>query len=324
MFRGLTAALVLAVSVLPAAGTGVDPFLYFNVYSLGDIGSAASPYHSDYQGIGGCAGSAWFSGMSLNDVGAVSSKYSFHAGGSFTFTGAVNNGGVEAGGDIALTGVSVQGDVVSGGNVTGNGGSVSGDLTAAGTATLTGLTVSGTVSEGVPFTADVDLGAVSSFFLARSTYYGLLPATASPSVGGQVVFTGVSGTNVFDVDASAIDAAWGVAVNAPADATVIVNVRGTLGKITSMDWQVNGGIPLDQVLIHFPEADSLHITGVAVRGNVLAPGASCAFPSGLVTGGLWVGSLRGGGQVNHGFFTEPEPPTSVKSASWGSVKKLWR
>ncbi|MBN1827380.1 MAG: choice-of-anchor A family protein [Candidatus Eisenbacteria bacterium] len=327
MFRGFSIALVLTAVLLPgaaAAGSGVDPFLFFNVFSLGDIGSAASPYHSDYQGIGGCAGSAWFSGMSLNDVGPVPGDFAFFAGETFTFTGAVNNGGVEAGGDVFLTGVSVQGDVVSGGDVTGSGGSVNGDLTAAGTATLTALTVSGAVSEGIPFTPTVDPDAVSSFLLARSTYYGALPATGSPFVGGQVAFNGAAGTNVFDVDASAIDAAWGVAVVAPAEATVIVNVRGTAGAITNMDWQVSGGIPLDHLLIHFPEADSLRITGVAVRGNILAPHAICDFPSGLVTGGLWVGELRGGGQVNHGFFTEPQPPTSVRSASWGSVKRMFR
>jgi len=320
---------LLALAALPGfvlgSPTPADPFLYFNVYSLGNIGSGASPYHSDYQGIGGCAGSAWFSSMSLNDVGLVPSDWAFHAAGDFTMTGDVNNGGIEATGDVALTSFSVDGGVTSGGDVTGTGGTIDGDLIAAGAVALSGVTVTGSTLDYTAFSAACDHGSVSDFLTARSAYYAALPVTGSTIVGGQVVFNAVSGTNVFSVDATAIVAAWGVAIQGPPDATIIVNVAGATAAFESMAWTVAPSVDPCRVLINVPSANTLTIQGINLIGNVLAPHAATSFPSGLVTGALWIGDLQGGGQVNDGGgFCEPEQPTSVKTTSWGSVKSMFR
>lgn len=47
----------------------LNPFTYFNVYSLNDIGSSGSSYHSDIQGTTGAAGNVHFSNFSLEPVG---------------------------------------------------------------------------------------------------------------------------------------------------------------------------------------------------------------------------------------------------------------
>ena len=227
-------------------------------------------------------------------------------------------------GDGIFTAVSVDGSVVSGGNVIGNGGVVSGDVIAGGTVTLTGVTVTGTVQEGIPYAPTVDVADAASFFLSRSAYYAGFPSTGSPVVGGQVVFHAVPGTNVFEVDAADLASAWGVAIHGNADATVIINVSGGAGDLTTMDWQVDMEVDPQKVLVNFHEATTLEIYGVQVVGNVLAPGAATSFPAGLVVGGLWVGDLQGGGQVNHGGFIEPEEPSSTEFRSWGSVKSLFR
>lgn len=314
-----------ALGALPGPAAGESPFERFAVFSLGDIGSTEQPYHSDFQGEAGAAGSAVFFGMSLNDLGLPGGAVSFIAGGDFTFTGSVRNGGVEAGGDVTLMAVSIEGDLKSGGDVAGNGGTIDGDVTAAGSVSLTSLTVGGETRSGEPYVPTEDLGAAAGFFLERSDHYASLTPTGTPAVGGQVVFDAGPGVNVFEVDAPAVDAAWGAWIRGPAGATVIVNVLGAAGALTNMDWQVTGGVGLDEVLVHFPEATSLEIRGVAVFGNVLAPRAATRFPAGLVVGGLWVGDLQGGGQVNYGTFVEPDDtPTSTRSTSWGSIKKTFR
>ena len=322
--RLLILGLIVGLCAAPAAAEGFNPFEFFNVYSLDAIGSQASPYHSDFQGIGGAGGDCHFSYFSINDLGLIPSPYSLHVGGTLAFTGAIRNGGIEGAGAMILTGVSVEGDIACGADFTGNGGSSSGDISAAGTVALTGFTVGGAVSEGQPFVPCIDLDAVSSFFLDKSDEFAGWADTGTPSIGGQVVFTAtLPGVNVFTVDATALDSAWGVLVQGSGESWVIVNVFGTTAALTTMDWQVQGIDP-SHVLFNFPEALSLLIHQVGVVGNLLAPHALCDFPAGLVTGCLWVGELQGGGQVNFGFFTEPTPPTDTESRSWGDLKRLYR
>ncbi len=81
--------------------------------------------------------------------------------------------------------------------------------------------------------------------------------------------------------------------------------------------------PSSPVARPWPEAETLEISNVEVLGSILAPHAATYFPSGLVQGGLWVGDLKGGGQVNYGFFIEPEPSTAVGETSWGELKSRY-
>ncbi|MFH1279426.1 MAG: choice-of-anchor A family protein [Candidatus Eisenbacteria bacterium] len=321
----LVVTLAAASGLFASPAAGESPFGRFAVFSLGDIGNTEQPYHSDFQGVGAAAGSAVFFGMSLNDLGLPAGEVSFFAGGDFTFTGSIRHGGVEAGGEVTMMGVSIEGDLKAGGDVAGNGGSIDGDVEAAGSISLTSLTVGGETKQGEPFSPTEDLGAASEFFLERSDHYASLAPTGTPDIGGQVVFDAGPGRNVFEIAASDMDAAWGAAIRGPAGATIIVNVLGVSGALTNMDWQVTGGAGLTGVLVHFPEATSLEIQGVALFGNILAPRAATYFPAGLVVGGLWVGDLQGGGQVNYGTFVEPdETPTSTHSTSWGAIKKTFR
>jgi hypothetical protein len=74
------------------------------------------------------------------------------------------------------------------------------------------------------------------------------------------------------------------------------------------------------VLLNMPDASVLNLSGGNIV-NILAPLANTTFSSGLLTGGLYVGSLNGAGQIDGGefdglsklpianHFPSPEPAT---------------
>ena len=309
-----------------ADATDQSPFTSFNVYSLGDIGCQSSPYHSDFQGLSGARGSVWFSSMSLNDLGLVASDYAIFVGGAFDMTGAVNNGGIEATGSMHLHSISVAGDISGGADLVASGGLCEGDLRVAGTADLQSFTVTGNIYEGYAFIPTWDHEWVSAFFTERSAYYGALDETGSYELQwGEVLFSADADINVFFIDADVIDAAWGVRITGSDGQSVIINIAGPQGSLSCMSWQLTGTIERSRVLVNFVEAQSLEIVGIEVLGSVLAPCAATSFPSGLVQGGLWVADLQGGGQVNYGYFEEPdEPPTPADISSWGRLKAAFR
>ncbi len=287
----------------------------FNVFSLGDIGTSSDAYSSDFQGIAGLGGTAYFSGFSLHDVATAGpgTPYSLYAGGDVYVTGAINNGGVEAGGSVFVNGASVDGDIVIGGNLAGSGGSVSGSATLAGSdLTGTTVTVAQGVSQGVPFVSTVDLDAMGAFFLATSDRAGLMGATTSVAdAWGELQVNLTPGVNVVEIAAADLDAAWGITISGPADATLLINVPDESVTLDSLVWSYESEASAANILLNLPNATTFNLSGGNHNVNILAPQAETHFPHGLVTGNLIAGSLTGGGQVNDGGFesTVPEPAT---------------
>jgi len=108
----------LAASALPAPVP--DPYGYwdfFNVYSLGNIGASNYFYTSDFQGVAGAAGDAYFEDFALNVAGGLQ-PFAISTGGDvYLRHGSFLDGGLEAGGDAHLDYFFVQGDVRTGGSV---------------------------------------------------------------------------------------------------------------------------------------------------------------------------------------------------------------
>jgi len=312
---GLAALAVL--SLAPAARADVfgqaSPFEYFNLYSLGDIGSRGDPYGSDVQGKVGAAGDVWFSSFSLLNMPGHSG-WGLHTGGSAHLTGAYL-GGIDAGGDVAIGGVGISGSIQAGGDVTQfGGGAVGGDVLAAGSADLNQtMTVYGQTLSGQAFAPAVDHEAVSRYFLETSAAVGELAATAEFSdAWGHFTLTGEEGVNVVTVDAADLRSAWQVTIDAPAGSVVYVNVPDEAVALDWTGWEYTGGIEASDVLVNLPHAVLLELTSTNAV-NILAPQASTTFEAGLVAGSLVVGDLQGGGQVNLGSFGHgseiPEPGT---------------
>ncbi|MCK5113495.1 MAG: choice-of-anchor A family protein [Phycisphaerae bacterium] len=296
-----------------------DPFGYFNVYSLKDIGTSNSPYTSDYQGIAGAAGNASFNTFSLADVDTR--PYSLHAGGNIQLGGGTYHGNVEALGNAVLPGGgSIFGDLTVGANATASGGgTISGAVVAGGTANFSpSYTVSGGITQHATINPVLDAGDyndISQFFLDTSASIGAAaPTGVVVDKYGELILNASSGVNVFNIDADEYYGAWGATVNGPADAIVWVNIIGTSVNLDWTDWVYNG-VGAGNVLLNFPDATSINFDGGGHAVNTLAPLADVSFPYGLITGNLIVGDLQGGGQVNLGFYDHggevPEPATLI-------------
>ncbi len=305
-----------------------DPFGYFNVYSLGDIGSEASPYHSDFQGRAGAAGNVAFSSFSLlnlpNHTGPA-----LHVGGSARLTGTYL-GDIEAGGDVALGGVGISGNVTAGGYVAQfGGGSVGGDVRAGlGVALDQTLTVYGDKQTGMQYAPTTDHQAISEYFLGTSADIGALSPTGSyTDEWGHLTFAGTEGINVVNITSQDLQAAWKFSINAPQGAIVYVNVQDADVAIDWTAWCYEGGIEAEDVLLNMPNAGHLDLSSTNAV-NILAPLAATNFDAGLIAGTLVVGDLQGGGQVNTGNFSHgsnvPEPASILLLAGGTCVAMLRR
>ena len=319
------ASIVLAAVSISLAGPVDDPMGYFNVYSLGDIGSPSAKYHSDFQGVCGAAGDVYFSSFSLSLPGHASSTgYTLHTGGSATLTGAYH-GSLEIGHNAHLGGLSVAGSVVAGGDIISfSGGQIAGDAIAGGAVALSGaMTVHGDKVSGAVFEPAVNHAALSAHLLATSAEIGAMPDTAViTDRWGGLSMVAHSGVNVVSIEGAALKRAWGFSIAAPADAVVYINVLGETVNLDWTGWSYVGGITPDDVLVNMPEATTLGLTS-ANAANILAPRALATFPAGLVTGALIVGDLQGGGQVNLGSFSHgwpvPEPATVLLLTAGAAV-----
>ncbi len=308
------AALGLGLLTSTAGAGTVNPW-DFNVYSLGDIGTSGLKYQSDFQGIAGAGGSTYFSSFSLHDIAAAGpgTPFSLYTGGDVQITGSIHNGGIEAAGSVSILGANVDGLISAGGDLLGTGGTVDGDVFLGGQQLAGGgVTINGTVTESTAFVPTVDLAAMSAFFLNASDVAGNLSATtAFTNSFGELQISAVSGLNVVNIDAASLSSAWGVEIDGPSDAIIILNVDDAAVAFDSLTWEYLGGASSGNTLLNLPSATDFDLSGGDHQVNILAPLAQTNFAYGLVTGNLVVGSLTGGGQVNAGRFEGgtrvPEP-----------------
>lgn len=324
----ITLGLALGFAPLQASAIDINPF-DFNVYSLGNIGSSGSPYGSDYQGTAGAAGSAYFSGFSLNDLNVtqVVPGYSLITGGDVTIQGSINNGGVQAGGSVYVNNASIFGNVVAGGDLNGVGGTVHGNATLGGVDNTTlAVTVTGTVTQNTSFVGSLDFAGINQYLTDFSSGINTQSDTTTYTNNfGELIINAASGDNYITIDGSTLNNAWGVTINGAADSVLYINVDGTNVNLDSTNWVYNGGIASGDVLLNFGDATALNLSG-GNTVNILAPLADVNFSYGLVTGNLIAGNLSGSGQVNLGGFEHnvvPEP-SSVMALLAGSMILLGR
>lgn len=116
-----------------------------------------------------------------------------------------------------------------------------------------------------------------------------------------LVLTGTSPfLNVFSVPDTFINNATSVEINAPNGSVVVVNFRGA--NIRWGGGLVVNGTDMTNVLYNFPDAANLQISGIDVRGSVLAPFAHVNFVAGVQHGQMIARSLCGAGQFNLANF----------------------
>ncbi len=204
--------------------------------------------------------------------------------------------------DVGLTlGGPVGAALVVGGNLTYTNGAVhDGDATYGGTLaqTFVAFPQGGTFRQETP----LDFAAAGSQLRTLSSYYATLPANGTTTVrNGVITLTGTDPRlDVFSVSGDAVAGASGLAIDAPAGATVLVNVSGSAVTLANGGFDNLTGVTSAHVLFNFAQATSLTLSNVDVGGSILAPSAAITFLPSLVTGALVGASLSSGGQANSG------------------------
>lgn len=198
---------------------------------------------------------------------------------------------VVVGGSLAAKGGSIKGSTIAGGNIayeTPN----TGKLSANGSVTLTGWggAVNGGVNYGTTFskppvvtvsgpitqqTTTQPINFANEFaYLTALSQAQLAGSVAATYQWSQLFFNGGSGLNLFSVTEAQFETAWGgFNIDAPAGATVIINVAGHDLNSVNTGYHLTGGITADHVLFNFYEATTLTLNG-SITGTILATAAT--------------------------------------------------
>jgi choice-of-anchor A domain-containing protein len=299
---GLRPAVAVAVSVGPAD--------LFNVYALGNIGTAADPYDfSEFGGISGAGGNAYLDNFFANSTNVLG-PFGLLTGNALTLSNATVDRGISSGGPISLTNVQVNGNLNGGSTLNVVSSTINGNLRTAGAVTGSGLTVTGSTSTG-PYTAPIDVTALNNSLLNASNSFAALSdtGTAAAVCGGggcTLTLTGVSGQNVFDVNLAGYGSPVGLMNFAgPSDATFIVDLIGTNVALSAIGFNLAAGVGFADILWNAAQATSLLLSQIGLPGTLLAPNALVNFTNASIDGNLYAGNLVGNGESH----VVPEPGT---------------
>jgi choice-of-anchor A domain-containing protein len=304
---------VMLVSLLPAstfaAMVDLGPAGDFNVYVLGNN----TQFGTDSHGPIAVGGDALFGGYNIASQ-MNSSSDSLVVGGNFSNTSNQIQGKMYVGGSSNWATPTINGNVYVNGNATfTGGGSVNGTMTVGGTYSAPGYFPTPTVAT-TPL--PIDFAATNAYLIEMADNLTSLAPTDATSINGfgYVTLNVTSGGSFasFDLTTAQLAGATGqgLTINAPAGTTVVVNVDGPMATMSSFGIFLNGGVDEHEVLYNFADATSLAISGIGIRGTVLAPRANVAFNSGNIDGTMIAGNLSGQGESHLFLFNGHLPPPS--------------
>ncbi|HRE83881.1 MAG TPA: VPDSG-CTERM sorting domain-containing protein [Opitutaceae bacterium] len=294
--------LLAAASVAPAGSIGLSEAGGFNLLVWGN----ATLLNSDTEGSVAVGGNASFNSYSIGtqSPAANSSTGVFVVGGNLT----ANNGQVS------------RGSVYVGGTYSGPGYNLT---SAPGSGVSSGLGAG-----GLPF----DFSSAQSALSGKSTAYAGFAANGLAQMDfSTLTLTGTdTGLNVFNITASQLASASGLAINAAPGSHVLINVSGSVADFSSKG--IWGTFDRTQTLFNFYQATSLEMKNIGIEGSILAPFADVKFWSGQMNGQLIANSFRGetwgvGEMHQHPFVDQPSshPPQSVPdsgSTAWLALLTL--
>lgn len=190
--------------------------------------------------------------------------------------------------------------VLVGDDATLTSGTVGGNLVHGGTASLTWVTFN---NSGSAINAAVDCAADQADLETRSLDFAGLAANGTVTDSyGALTLTGTSNTlNVFAVTEAEIELAHTLNINVPAGSTVLINVSGASLNFGNFGQNLVGATAAN-ILFNFFEATDITVSGVGLKGSVLAPLADVTFANGNMTGTLVAYSLTGGVEMYEATF----------------------
>lgn len=271
-----------------AADSPAAEIARYTVFSQGDI----SYSNSDFEGRTAALGDVYMQDFHL-DAPAVSEETpNLLAGGNIRLVrGQVRGGGIEAKGNVSLYRVSVWGPIRSG------------NYLAASLSTFSG-------EDRGPSAELKRLDEVAREISRTSERVGARKANQQPhrlDRGFRLHFVSRLPVAIFEISAQDLRRASVLAFAGSPETLYVVNVRGQDARFEGKDVTLLDGIRPKQVLFNFPEAETLKISAsgsakYGIPGALLAPKAATEFFNGRITGSLYVGDLRGNGQVNPSKF----------------------
>ncbi len=265
----LAATVALSLSTAANAAT-LGPAADYNVFVLEDF----NQQRTDIEGKLAAGGNLTFTGGF-----SVGSKLSPNSGNVlvagedlFLRNGQINNGNAVYGGTANVSGVGIPG---------------------------------GTLSKRSP----IDFAVVGEELRGLSAVLSSITANGNTNVApwGGITLTGTDPVrNVFNLTASALASATGFNINAPEDATVVVNISGTSGTLSNFGFNITG-TDKQKVVYNFFEATSLSASSIGIEGSILAPLADFQFNNGQINGQLIAKSLTGTGESHNVLFNGDLP-----------------
>lgn len=271
----------------------------YNVFTFGDMGSAANPYASDAQGAVAVGGNAYFQDFTVAGV-------TNHGVNALTVRGNLNQLRAQDGGNVFV-----------GGNADFHDGS-QGGATVQGTLTVNGTLVNPPTSYVGPRLTGpnpIDFDSVRGSILQASALLGTSSANGTVTYNNQfnqkeLALVGTNATiNTFNVSGAQLGRIGGVQpdysdgggsfhLDIPDGATAIINVSGA---------DINFGHPgnfgffcgattcdesdASRILFNFLDAQTLNMA--SVLGSILAPFADITFTNGQALGSVIANSLGG-------------------------------
>lgn len=307
---------VAACAVAPARASFVNlgPAGDFNVF----VYQNNTQYNTDSEGRVAVGGDANFNTVSWAGYTIASSMGTntdnLIVRGNYVNKGHSVKGGVLVGGNLTWDNPTINGRLNVNGNATfTSGGSINGPVNVFGTYTAPNYfpakTLPSTIT-AMPF----DFDEVQNYLLSQSAALSVIAPNGTTSIYyNQVHLTTPNPASTFvsfNVTGAQMAAAAGAGlyIDAPAGATVVVNVSGTSTSMQSMGIALSGGVDKNHILYNFYQANDLTLNSIGVLGTILAPKANVNFAGGNIDGTMIAKNLSGVGESHWYQFQGQLPP----------------
>ncbi|MDD5273173.1 MAG: choice-of-anchor A family protein, partial [Methylovulum sp.] len=252
---------------------------------------------------------------------------------NFTSSTSDTEGNLAAGGNVNVSNYSVASSIagntsqspdparlVAGGTVTATNGGVGNGQNGAIYANGTNLT-SFTATGGSFVQSLVNFSSAQSQYQSLSTTWSTLATTGTTSSSfGTLNLSGTNvGLNVFSLNGSDLTNSNSININAPSNATVLINVSGT-GEVFQNGQVTLTGVDPTHVIYNFYNSTALTLTGSKnPMGSILAPWAAVAGGYGQLYGQLIANSFNGNIEFHNYLFNG----TIASGSSVPEPASLW-
>jgi len=160
--------------------------------------------------------------------------------------------------------------------------------------------VDGTIRQENPVPIDFDQAETELLSVSSQLANKEVNGTVESQWGGLILTGTAPMFNVFEVDGELISNSNNMTITVPSGAVVIVNITGE-----TISWSGGlsvSGTDISNVLYNFNDATDLTISGIDIRGSLLAPKAHVNFVAGVINGQMLCQYFEGRGQMNNTKF----------------------